>query len=71
MTPRLRALLIAVGAFALAALGWFVAGWIVQAAGVAELDLPARAGGVFLALSLGQAALGRFFTHATGERADG
>jgi hypothetical protein len=52
-------LLSALGAFGLAAFGWVVAGWIVAAAGLAELDLPVRVGGVFLALSLGEAALSR------------
>jgi hypothetical protein len=46
-------------AFALAVLGWFLAGWIVQTAGLDELGLPARVGGIFLALSLGEAALHR------------
>jgi len=63
MTIRPRTMLCILGAFALAALGWVVAGWIVRAVGLAELDLPARAGGVFLALSLGEAAQAKLFRH--------
>jgi hypothetical protein len=56
---RPRTLLPIVGAFLLAVVGWFVAGWIASAAGLDELALPARVGGVFLLLSLGDQALAR------------
>jgi hypothetical protein len=62
MSRRVRALFMA-GAFLLAALGWLIAGWLVQLLGLGELELPARAGGVFLVLSLGEAAFSRFFVH--------
>ena len=55
-----RALLLVPAAFVLAAVGWFVAGWVARAAGLDELDLPARVGGVFLALSFGESALHRW-----------
>ena len=59
-----RATIVAIiGAFVLAALGWEVAGMIVDLLGIDELGLPARVGGVFLALSLGDAALARFSGH--------
>ena len=63
MTHRSRVLLSMAAAFVLAALGWVVAGWFAQIVGVGELDLPARVGGSFLALSLGDAALARFSGH--------
>jgi hypothetical protein len=47
----LRRALAVLAAFALAALGWLAAGWLVGLLGLGELDLPARAGGVFLALT--------------------
>jgi hypothetical protein len=59
MTVRPRTALVVLGAFALAVLGWVVAGWVVRIAGLDELDAPARVGGIFLALSLGDAALSR------------
>jgi hypothetical protein len=50
-------------AFALAALGWVAAGLVVMAVGAQELDLPARAAGIFLALSLGELALSKMSRH--------
>jgi len=55
-----RPAVLAAGAFAVAALGWVLAGWLAQATGLSELDLPARVGGLFLALTLGEAALARW-----------
>ena len=60
MRLRPRTLLLALGSFALAAFGWVVAGWVANLAGFGELDFPARVGGIFLALSLGDAALSRW-----------
>ena len=60
MPVRGRPVLLVLGAFVLAALGWVVAGWVARMVGLDELDPPIRAGGVFLALSLGEAALTRF-----------
>jgi hypothetical protein len=53
-------------AFGLAALGWVAAGLVVMALGAQELDLPARAAGVFLALSGGEWALSKMSRHASG-----
>ncbi len=63
MTVRQRTALTIGGAFVVAALGWFVAGRIVQAIGAGELDLPARVAGVFLALSLADATFARLAGH--------
>ncbi len=59
MIVKYRTILAAAGAFGVAALGWLAAGWIVSLLGVGEVDLPARAGGVFFALSLANVALSR------------
>ena len=61
MNGRARTGILILAAFVLAVVGWELAGWIVSAVGLDELDLPARVGGVFLALSLGEAASARFF----------
>jgi hypothetical protein len=61
MTIRFRTACAILGAFALAALGWVAGGVIVMALDVGELDLPARAGGVVLALSLGDTALAKIW----------
>jgi hypothetical protein len=55
----LRPALFAAAAFLAAASGWVIAGWVVSWLAIGELDLPARAGGVFFALSLANAALAR------------
>jgi hypothetical protein len=55
-----RSVAAVLAAFAAAALGWLAAGWILQATDLGDLDLPTRAGGVFLALSLAEAAFSRF-----------
>jgi hypothetical protein len=61
-----RAALFVVVAFGLAALGWVAAGLVVMALGAQELDFPARAAGVFLALSGGEWALSKMSRHASG-----
>jgi hypothetical protein len=59
MTVEYRTILAVGAAFVVAVLGWFAGGWVVSWLGVGELDLPARVGGVFFALSFANAALPR------------
>jgi hypothetical protein len=63
MSQTQRRLLAILLAFALAGLGWLVAGWIVAMLGLDELAWTARVSGVFFALSLGDARLARLVGH--------
>jgi hypothetical protein len=59
MIVQYRTILATLAAFVAAGAGWWVAGWLVSWLAVGELELPARVGGVFFALSLANAALPR------------